>query len=130
MKLVHQISVQLVDWRTLSFRVAAVIDSYLLIRVVEFPGFTLIFVEEVHHEEWVLKVNEEVAHVGHFLGFLLVFNDVKSGISSLVVTINLVLELFLGIPTWDVFYAKICSQFKPLLDEVNSDRLTIASLVG
>ena len=91
MQLVHKVDVQLIDGRTLFLGVAAVVHADFLVRVVQLPGFTLVLVVEVDDEEWILEVDEEVAHVRHLLRLFLVFDYVKSGITSLVVPINLVL---------------------------------------
>ena len=130
MQLIHKVDVQLIDGWTLFLGVAAVVHADLLVRVVQLPGFTLVLVVEVDDEEWILEVDEEVAHVRHLLRLFLVFDYVKSGITSLVVPINLVLEFFLGISTRDVFHAKVGSQIRALLNQVNPDWFVIASLVG
>jgi len=60
---------------TLFFWRAPVVDADLLVRVVELPRLALVLLIEVDDEERVLEVNEEVAHIGHFLGLLLVRNN-------------------------------------------------------
>lgn len=75
----------------------------------ELPSLTLVLVVEVDDEKWILKVNEEVAHVGHLLGLLLVFDDVKRGISPFMIAINLVFELLFGVATWDIFHTQVCT---------------------
>ena len=109
MELVNQVCVEFVDRRALFLRISAIVHANLLIGVVEFPSLTLVLVVEVHHEQWILEVNEEVAHVGHLLRLLLVFDDVKRGISSFMIAINLVFEFLLGVATWDIFHTQICT---------------------
>ena len=129
MKLVSQIFVQLVDRRALFLGITTVVDAHLLIRVVKLPRLTLVLVVEIYDEEWVLEVDEEVPHVGHFLRLFLILDNVKRRISTFVVAINFIFQLFLCIATRDVFDAKVCSQFKPLFYEVNPDGLAVASLI-
>ena len=75
----------------------------------EFPSLTLVLVVEVDDKEWILEVYEEVAHVGHLLRLLLVFDDVKCGISPFMIAINLVFELLFSVATWDIFHTQVCT---------------------
>ena len=104
-QLTYEARIQLVDWWTLLLWVAAVVHADFLVGVVELPGLTLVLIVEVNNEQWVLEIDEKVPHIRHFLRLLLVFNDVKSGISPFMVLIDLVLELFLGVSAWNVFNA-------------------------
>ena len=77
----------------------------------------------------MLEFNEEVAHVGHLLWLLFVFNNVERGIPALVVAIDLVFQLLFRVAAWDVLDAEVSSQLKTLLHEFNLDRLAVASLI-
>ena len=83
----------------------------------ELPGLTLVLVVEVDDEKWILEVDEEVAHIRHFLRLLLILDNVKSRVSPFVVSIYLVLQFFLRVAAWDVFHAKVGSQIMTLLDQ-------------
>lgn len=128
-QLVDQTRLQLIDRWTLFLGVAAIVDPDLLVGVVELPRLTLVLVVEVDDEERVFKVNEEVAHVGHLLWLLFVFNNVERGIPALVVAIDLVFQLLFRVAAWDVLDAEVSSQLKTLLHEVNLDRLAVSSLI-
>jgi len=128
-QLVDQTRLQLIDGWALFLGVATIVDPDLLVGVVELPRLALVLVVEVDDEERVFEVDEEVAHVGHLLWLLFVFNNVERGIPALVVAIDLVFQLLFRVAAWDVLDAEVSSQLKTLLHEVNLDRLAVASLI-
>ena len=98
-------------------RVSAIKDRDFLFRVVIIlPLRILIFFIELHNEKRMLEVNEEVAHVRHLLGLLLVRDHVKCRIAILVVTINLFFKLLLRETVWDVLDTQVRPEILTLLD--------------
>ena len=77
LNLAHEVSVKLMSIETLFLGRATIIDTDLLVAVVELPRLTLILFVEVHDEERVLEVNKEVSHVGHLLRLLLISDNVQ-----------------------------------------------------
>ena len=133
MKLGLEVAIEFVIFITLLFRLAAVVNSNLLVRVVQLPGLALILLVEVHDEERVLEVDEEVAHVGHLLGLLLVRDDVDVPEHVAVGLVDLVLQLLLVVSTRDVFDAKVGAKIEGLLDAIYLHRRSLSvalALVG
>ena len=89
------------------FRIATVVDAYLLVRVVQLPVLVLILFIEIDDEEWVLKVDEEVSHVCVLLWLFLIGDDIKIAVSVFVRPVDLFLKLLFVIAARDVFDAKI-----------------------
>ena len=89
--LVHEVSVKLMAIETLFLGRATIVDTDLLVAVVELPRLTLILLVEVHDEERVLEVDEEVSHVGHLLRLLLISDDVECRVPVLLCSVDLIL---------------------------------------
>ena len=89
--LVHEVSVKLMAIETLFLGRATIVDTDLLVAVVELPRLTLILLVEVHDEERVLEVDEEVSHVGHLLRLLLIGDNVECRVPGLLCFVDLIL---------------------------------------
>ena len=112
----------------LSLGVSSIVDSDLLLRVVELPCLPLILYIEVYDEEWMLKFNEEVAHVRHLFGFFLVSDHVKRRVEAFVGPIDLIFQLFFGVATRDVLDTEIGSQVLGLFDKIDQHWLVVLML--
>lgn len=128
-QLSHQVSIQLVVLVELFLGSAAIVDANLLVGVVQLPGLALVLFVKVDHKEWVLKVDEEVAHVGLLFGFLLVRDNVYAPEHIFVRLANLVLQLLLAVAARDVFHAKIRPQILAQLDLLHLDGLVEAASI-
>jgi len=77
LQLGHQKLVDFMAIITFFFGRAAIVYANFFIRIVQLHRFTLVFLVEVDNEERVLKIDEEVAHVSHFLRFFFVCNNIE-----------------------------------------------------
>ena len=127
--LAHEVSVKLMSIETLFLRRATIIDTDLLVTVVELPRLTLILLVEVHNEERVLEVDEEVSHVGHLLRLLLISDDVECRIPVLLCPIDLILELFLRVAARNILDTQVGSKVLTQLDQIDLDRLVVPASV-
>ena len=76
---------------TLILRGVAIVNADLLLLVRVLPSAPLVVLVEIHHEERMFKVDEEVAHIRHFLWLLVVLDDVQGSVPVSVLLVNLVL---------------------------------------
>lgn len=125
LQLRNEVGVQLSAVVALLLGRVAIVDSDLLIRVVQLPRLPLVLVVEVDDEERVLEVDEEVAHVRLLVRLLVVLDDVQGRVSALVLLVDLVLELLLGVSAWDVFDAEVRSKIFPLHDSLDIHWLAV-----
>ena len=107
--LAHEVSVKLMAIETLFLGRATIVDTDLLVAVVELPRLTLILLVEVHDEERVLEVDEEVSHVGHLLRLLLIGDDVECRVPVLLCSVDLILQLFLRIAARNILDTQVGS---------------------
>lgn len=90
----------------------------------QLPSFALVLLIEVNHEEWVLKVNEEVPLIVIFLWLFFVWNNVDCCVAILLRFIDLLLQLLLRVSARDVLNAKIRPQVFTLFHFFDLDWLT------
>ena len=76
----------------------------------------------------MLKVYKEVAHVGVLLWLFLISDDVEVAVSVFVRAVDLLFQLFLVVAAWDVFDAKVSASVFTLLDKLDLDGLSLASI--
>ena len=114
---------------TLFFGRATIIDTDLLVAVVELPRLTLILLVEVHDEQRVLEVDKEVSHVGHLLRLFLISDDVKCRVPVLLCSIDLILQLFLRVAARNILDTQVGSQVLSHLDQLHLDRLVVSTSV-
>ena len=76
----------------------------------------------------MLKVYKEVAHVGVLLWLFLISDDVEVAVSVFVRAVDLLFQLFLVVAAWDVFDAKVSASVFSLLDKLDLDGLSLASI--
>ena len=129
LQLATKILVQLVRPMSLFLRAVAVVNANFLLRVVLLHGLSLIDFEEVNHKKWVFEVNEEVAHVGLSIGLFFVADDVEAAVHILVSLVQLILQLFLTVPAWNVLDTQVGPQIFALFDKFDPNRFTGCSSV-
>ena len=110
---------------TLILRGVAIVNADLLLLVRVLPSAPLVVLVEIHHEERMFKVDEEVAHIRHFLWLLVVLDDVQGSVPVSVLLVNLVLELLLRVATGNVFDAEVGAEVFALLDALNVHWLAV-----
>ena len=108
---------------------ATIIDTDLLVAIVKLPRLTLILLVEIYDEERVLKVDEEVSHVGHFLRLLLISDDIKCRVPVLLCSIDLILQLFLRVAARNILYTQVCSQILSHLNQLDPDGLVVPASI-
>ena len=123
MKFANQVCIELVPIVTLFFGRSAVEDHDLFVRVMGLPHSALVFLKEVHDKERVLEIDEEVAHVGHLFGLLLIGDNIASGVAASVIDIDLVPQILLCVAARKVLNAEVRAEIFALLHEFDLNRL-------
>ena len=95
----------------------------------ELPRLTLILFVEVHYEERVLEVDEEVSHVGHLLRLFLISDNVECRVPVLLCSIDLILQLFLRVAARNILDTQVGSQILSHLDQLDLDGLVVPTSV-
>ena len=127
-KLAHQegILVRLVVSMAIFARIVSIVDANLVFAEAWLQNLALVLLVKVDDEERMLESDKEVAFVCCLFWLLLVRNRFNGPVATLVLTIDLLLELLLGVAAGDVLDAQVGAQVLRLFHKLNLHGLVIA----